>query len=41
MSGGAFDITIEPLSSLWDFAGADPAVPESTAIQAALEKSRL
>ena len=38
MSGGAFDITIEPLSSLWDFAGADPAVPESTAIQAALEK---
>lgn len=38
MSDGAFDITIEPLSSLWDFAGADPAVPEASDIQAALDK---
>ena len=38
MSDGAFDITIEPLSSLWDFAGADPTVPEAADIQAALDK---
>lgn len=38
MSDGAFDITIEPLSSLWDFAGAEPTVPEASDIQAALDK---
>ena len=27
LSGGAFDITIEPVSSLWDFTAEDPQVP--------------
>lgn len=26
-SGGAFDITTEPLSSLWNFSGTSPSVP--------------
>lgn len=36
LSEGAFDIAIEPLSSLWDFTSGDGTVPDETAIQAAL-----
>lgn len=36
LSEGAFDITIEPLSRLWDFSGSDPHVPSGEAIQEAL-----
>ena len=32
LSDGAFDITIEPLSRLWDFSGSDPHVPSEEAI---------
>jgi thiamine biosynthesis lipoprotein len=36
LSKGAFDITIEPVSSLWDFTAATPVVPKDSDIQAAL-----
>ncbi|MDD3172832.1 MAG: FAD:protein FMN transferase [Herbinix sp.] len=36
LSGGAFDISIEPITSLWDFTSTDPVVPSDTDIQAAL-----
>ena len=29
LSGGAFDITIEPLSSLWDFTSGEKQIPDS------------
>ncbi len=35
---GAFDITIEPLSSLWDFSGGKEIVPEPEAIAEAVER---
>ena len=35
LSDGAFDITIEPLSSLWDFTSGEAIIPEESAIQAA------
>ena len=35
LSGGAFDITIAPVSSLWDFTAEDPKVPDAQAINAA------
>lgn len=38
ISDGAFDITIEPLSSLWDFTGSDPQVPPEQEIEADLKK---
>ena len=38
LSKGAFDIAIEPLTSLWDFTTEDPQVPEDSLIQAALLK---
>lgn len=38
MSDGAFDITVEPLTSLWDFKAANPQVPDSDMIQKALEQ---
>lgn len=34
-SGGAFDVTIAPASSLWDFTAADPVVPSGEALAAA------
>ena len=37
-SGGTLDITIEPLSSLWNFTGADPHVPGAEEIEALLPK---
>ncbi len=33
ISGGAFDITIEPLSSLWDFTAEEPQVPSRRLIE--------
>ena len=36
VSGGAFDVTIGSVSSLWDFTANDPAVPANADIQAAL-----
>ena len=36
MSGGLFDPSIGPVSSLWDFHGEHPNVPEDVKIQAAL-----
>ena len=36
LSGGAFDITIAPLSSLWAFGEEDASVPEPEAIEEAL-----
>lgn len=38
LSDGAFDIAIEPLTSLWDFTAEDPQVPEDSLIQTALSK---
>ena len=38
LSEDAFDIAIEPLTSLWDFTAEDPQVPEDSLIQAALPK---
>ena len=38
LSKGAFDIAIEPLTSLWDFTAEDPQVPKDNLIQAALPK---
>lgn len=35
ISGGAFDITIEPLSSLWDFTSGSAQVPDGADIAAA------
>ena len=37
-SGGAFDITTEPLSSLWNFSGTSPEVPPAAAIEEARKK---
>ena len=38
LSEGAFDIAIEPLTSLWDFTAENPKVPKDSLIQAALPK---
>ena len=38
LSEGAFDIAIEPLTSLWDFTAENPQVPEDKLIQEALSK---
>lgn len=38
LSDDAFDIAIEPLTSLWDFTAEDPQVPDDSLIQAALPK---
>ena len=38
LSKEAFDIAIEPLTSLWDFTAEDPQVPKDSLIQAALPK---
>lgn len=37
LSGGAFDITIGSVSSLWDFTSDSPSVPDAQAIAEALE----
>ena len=36
LSGGAFDITIAPVSSLWDFKAENPAVPDSAVLEEAV-----
>ncbi len=36
LSGGLFDITVAPLSDLWQFSSANPAVPEESALHDAL-----
>ena len=36
-TGGAFDITVEPLIELWGFYGDKPALPDNSAIQACLQ----
>ena len=38
LTDGAFDITIEPLSSLWDFTSEDPVLPDPEAIRQAANK---
>ena len=38
LSEGAFDIAIEPLTSLWDFTAENPKVPKDSLIRAALPK---
>ncbi len=38
LSEGAFDITVEPLSSLWDFTGENPHVPPEDAVREARER---
>lgn len=38
LSDGAFDLTIEPLSSLWDFTSDEHVVPPAAQIEAAREK---
>lgn len=35
LSGGAFDLTVEPVSSLWDFQAESPAVPADSFLQRA------
>lgn len=39
LTGGAFDITIEPLIDLWGFYGDHPDLPEASAIQACLKQT--
>lgn len=36
LSGGAFDITVEPVTSLWDFTSDNPKVPDKQAIEKAV-----
>lgn len=36
LTKGAFDITIEPLTSLWNFITSDPVIPESAALKQAV-----
>lgn len=36
LSDGGFDLTIEPVSSLWDFTAENPVVPPAKALEAAL-----
>ncbi|MCR5296943.1 MAG: FAD:protein FMN transferase [Clostridiales bacterium] len=38
LSGGAFDVTIAPASTLWDFHAEDPQVPEAAALAEAAER---
>lgn len=38
LSGGAFDITIEPASALWNFKTQDPSVPSPEALEEAVSK---
>lgn len=38
LSDGAFDITIEPLSSLWDFSGEKNQIPDPEKISRAIQK---
>ncbi len=38
LTGGAFDITIEPVSSLWDFSGSDAALPDAEALEEAVRR---
>ena len=37
-TGGGLDITVEPLTTLWNFTGENKKVPEKSAIDAALKK---
>ncbi len=37
-SGGAFDITIEPLSSLWNFTSGEAVIPDAADIEADIPK---
>lgn len=37
LTGGALDITIRPVSRLWDFSGAAPRVPDAAALEQAVE----
>lgn len=37
LTGGAFDVTIEPVSSLWDFSSLEPVVPEPDTLKKELE----
>lgn len=37
-SGGAFDITIAPVSALWDFTADDPSVPDREALRSAASR---
>lgn len=39
LSDGAFDITIEPVTSLWDFSADPPALPDADALKAAAAKT--
>jgi thiamine biosynthesis lipoprotein len=36
LSGGYFDISVAPITSLWDFTAADPVLPREEELQAAL-----
>lgn len=38
ISSGDFDVTVEPLTSLWDFTAANPVVPPADEISAAVKK---
>lgn len=37
-SGGAFDVTIAPVSGLWDFSADDPSLPEKDALISAVSR---
>lgn len=37
LSGGAFDVTIEPVSSLWNFTSENPTLPDTAALKAAVQ----
>ena len=38
VTGGRFDISVAPLSDLWDFKNEDPKVPDEEEIKKTLEK---
>ena len=38
LTGGAFDVTIEPVSSLWNFSSLEPTVPENEELAKELDK---
>lgn len=37
-SGGAFDVTIAPLSAMWDFSANDPVIPDPAALNEAAKR---
>lgn len=37
LSGGAFDVTLRPVTALWDFSAMEPSLPEAEVLEAAVK----